>query len=172
MENRQKIKQIQGERLKKWIDHIGITQKTLSELINVTPQRVNQIIKGVRKMSDENVRLISERTHDNYGQKVRGAWLLALDDYMTEADMLSETLQEKKEEATLLQQGVFSFAKLSGFMISINPIGNVETIQKDMTDYCTFSRDNKSVTLSVDELNAFENEICDYIELRLRYMTN
>ena len=73
----------------------------------------------------------------------------------------------------LLDNGFFSFAKLSGFQIDVASMPDKCSVKKlfqNMKEYCTIGRNGKSITMSMEELNAFENELCDYVEFRLQHM--
>jgi len=162
------INPVRAERVKKIIELEKISQKDFADRIFQTQQNVSRIVK-------QKTALTEETAHDIVSAfpKYRIEWLLGYDDYMTFSDQLTGVIRETNREAELLHTGFFSFAQLSGFKIDVAPItgtGSLEKTFQNMKEYCTISRDGKSVTLSMAELNSFENELSDYIELRLRYM--
>lgn len=159
------IDPVRAERLKKIIDREGISQIDFAKRISQTQQNVSRIINLKSALTEETARTIV-----SVFPEYRIEWLLGYDNSMTVYDQLSDAIQTAEEESALLHNGFISFAKLSGFKIDFSPIEEAETLEEtfhNMNNYCTVSRDGKSVTFSLSELNAFENELSDYIEFRL-----
>ena len=157
-----------AENIKKLIEGEKITQTELADRIHMTQQNISRIVQMKQPLTEETARLIIEAFPE-----YRIEWLLGYDDFMTKEDLYNDILHKAKEEATLLHSGLFSLAKLSGFKVDVASLSDTESAEKalhDIKEYCTISREEKSVSFSINELNSFENEICDYIELRLRYM--
>ena len=162
------INPIRAERVKKIIEREGINQIDFAKRISQTQQNISRIINLKTALTEETAQDIISAFPE-----YRIEWLLGYDDSMTTAEQFSNAIQTANEEATLLHQGFMSFAQLSGFQIDVAPIAGNDTLEKtfqNMKEHCTISRDGKSVTLSLSELNAFENELCDYIEFRLLHM--
>lgn len=162
------INPLRAERVKKIIELEKISQKDFADRTFQTQQNVSRIVK-------QHIGLTEEKAQDivKAFPKYRIEWLLGYDDYMTFADYLTGVIRDTNREAELLHTGFFSFAQLSGFKIDVAPFpgtGSLEETFQNMKEYCTINRDGKSVTLSMADLNSFENELSDYIELRLRYM--
>lgn len=158
---------VRVSRIKTLLKREGLKQKDLAEALEIEPQNLSRcMVSG--KISEKMCRNIVECFPE-----YRIEWLLGYDDSMTTAEQFSNAIQTANEEATLLHKGFMSFAQLSGFQIDVAPIAGNETLEKtfqNMKEHCTISRDGKSVTFSLSELNAFENELCDYIEFRLLHM--
>lgn len=162
------INPIRAERVKKLIEREKISQVDFASRIFQTQQNVSRILNLKTALTEETARLIIEAFPE-----YRIEWLLGYDDSMTNAEKFLNTIQKANEEGLLLHKGFFSFAQLSGFKINVAPIAGSETLEnafQNIKEYCTISRDGKSITFSVSELNAFENELCDYIEFRLLHM--
>ena len=168
------INPVRAERVKKIIELEGISQQDFAKLIFRTQQNVSRIVNLKTALTEETAQAIVKAF-----PKYRIAWLLGYDDYMTIADQptladqLTEVIRETDREATLLHNGLLSFAQLSGFQIDFHPITGTDSLAttfQNIKEHCTISRDGKSVTLSMTELNNLENELCDQIETRLRYM--
>lgn len=162
------INPIRAERVKKIIEREGISQIDFANRIFQSQQNVSRIINLKTALTEETALDIVSAFPD-----YRIEWLLGYDDSMTNAEKFLNTVQKANEEGLLLHKGFFSFAHLSGFKINVAPIDESKTIEKalqNIKEYCTISRDGKSITFSVSELNAFENELCDYIEFRLLHM--
>lgn len=162
------IDPVRAERVKILIDREGITQTEFAERIFQTQQNVSRIINLKTALTEETARDIVSAFP---GYRIE--WLLGYDDSMTVIEQFMNTVQTANEEATLLHHGFMSFAQLSGFKIDVAPIVGNETLEEtfqNIKNHCTISRDGKSVTFSLSELNSFENELCDYIEFRLLHM--
>ena len=162
------INPIRAERVKKIIETEGISQVDFAKRIFQTQQNVSRILNLKTALTEETAQTIVSAF-----PKYRIEWLLGYDDAMTTGEQFSNAIQTMNEEGELLHRGFFSFAKLSGFQIDVAPIrgnGSLEETFQNMKEDCTITRDGKSVTFSLSELNAFENELCDYIEFRLLHM--
>lgn len=162
------INPIRAERVKKLIEREGISQIDFANRIFQTQQNVSRIINLKTALTEETARDIVTAFPE-----YRIEWLLGYDDAMTTAEQFSNAIQTMNEEGELLHRGFMSFAKLSGFNVDVAPIAGNKTLEEtfqNMKEHCTITRDGKSVTLSLSELNAFENELCDYIEFRLLHM--
>ena len=46
----------------------------------------------------------------------------------------------------------------------------VEDVLKAVRDGYTISHNHVSIQLSLEEMNAFENEVCDFVELQLKHL--
>lgn len=137
---------------------IGHSQQNISEIINLkhglTEETAHDII----------------RVFPDY----RIEWLLGYDDYMTESDKLASLIKNMKEETNLMEKGLYCFLKLYGFSVAeadYKKIGDpvIDKI-REVHSGITISRDGKKTTLSLTELRDFQNEIGEYIELRLKHM--
>lgn len=153
--------------IKTVLEREGLKQKDLAEMIGIEPQNLSRcMVSG--KISDKMCLKIA-RCFPGYLKD----WFLGYEDAMTTAEKFSNALQTTNEESELLHRGFMSFAQLSGFQIDIAPIAGNDTLEKtfqNMKEHCTITRDGKSVTFSVSELNDFENELCDYVEFRLSHI--
>lgn len=167
------INPIRAERVKILLDREkskdkNFTQAKFARKIYQTQQNVSRIINLKTALTEETARDIVKAFPE-----YRIEWLLGYDDSMTTAEQFSNAIQTANEEWSLLHKGFLSFAQLSGFQIDVAPIAGNETLEKtfqNMKEHCKISRDGKSVTFSVSELNDFENELCDYVEFRLSHI--
>ena len=48
--------------------------------------------------------------------------------------------------------------------------GSFENYFKQMKAGYRITKDNQTVTLSLEEMNRFENEVCDFVELKLKHL--
>lgn len=170
---RKEINPLRAERLKTIIrkekeKDKKFTQSEFAKRVGFSQQNISRIINLQNSLTEEAAQRIVS-VFPGY----RIAWLLGYDDYMTEAERFSDMIRTANEEGDLLHNGFMSFAMLSGFKIDVAPVTDGTTAEKalqSIKEYCTISRDGRSVTFSISELNAFENELCDYIEFRLLHL--
>lgn len=63
-----------GKRLKLWLDHVGLTAKTLCSAINYTPQYISDVINGKKRLTPELAEIIANLPDSyidsNTGEKV------------------------------------------------------------------------------------------------------
>lgn len=157
-----------AERLKELIKAEGITQTQFAGSVGMSQQNISRIITKKHALTEETARTII----DHY-PKYPLEWLLGYEDYMTVADKLVAELSQAQEESDFMTFALIGLARLSGFTVDPaeqqsdnSPQSVINAIKKSVT----FSRDGRSVSLSLAELNDFENELCDYVEMRLKHM--
>ena len=155
-----------AENLKKLIEREDITQAELAERIHMTQQNISRIVQMRQPLTEETAKEIIQAFP---GYRIE--WLLGYDDYPTTGDQFRAVLQIGREENNLLHTGLFSFLQLSDFRIDLaESASDIQSVIDNVKQCCTISRDGKSVKFSMQELNAFENEIFDYIVFRLDHM--
>lgn len=169
------INPIRGLRLKQICEEQKITQKQLSNIIHITQQSISSMVNGTATVTVETADLVT-RAFPEY----RKEWLLGLDDYKTEADLqraraeqFTQAIDEMEYEGSLLYTGLCAFARLNG--IEITPpqtkgTGSLENYFRAVKKGYTISKGEQAVSLSVEEMNRFENEVCDFVELKLKHL--
>ena len=112
---RQQINPESGKRLKKWMDYIGITSQSLCTAINYTPQYISDIVTGKKRLTPYLAILISNIScsfvHKRTGSRitlgvrdrVRAAYLLLEDDFMTEGDRFDSGAENRTNRKDLLE---------------------------------------------------------------------
>lgn len=112
---RQQINPESGKRLKKWMDYIGITSQSLCTAINYTPQYISDIVTGKKRLTPSLAILISNIScsfvHKRTGSRitlgvrdrVRAAYLLLEDDFMTEGDRFDSGAENRTNRKDLLE---------------------------------------------------------------------
>jgi len=82
-------------------------------------------------------------------------------------------LNEARQTGDLLETGFCILASLKGFEIS-NPVERMpdlcsvdDMMEQFKRGYLVTNSKGESCTLSVEEMNQLENDICDYVEYRL-----
>lgn len=92
-----------GQRVKSLLKLLGTDQKGLAEAIFYTPQAVSRICTGKVKLTDQAAAAIAEYAAA-HGIQVREEWLLGKDDYMTEEDKITESVDNARTSRDLLKQ--------------------------------------------------------------------
>ena len=112
---RQQINPESGKRLKKWMDYIGITSQSICTAINYTPQYISDIVTGKKRLTPDLAILISNIScsfvHKRTGSRitlgvrdrVRAAYLLLEDDFMTEGDRFDSGAENRTNRKDLLE---------------------------------------------------------------------
>ncbi len=112
---RKQINPESGKRLKKWMDYIGITSQSLCTAINYTPQYISDIVTGKKRLTPDLAILISNIScsfvHKRTGSRitlgvrdrVRAAYLLLEDDFMTEGDRFDSGAENRTNRKDLLE---------------------------------------------------------------------
>lgn len=174
------INPLRAERLNTLVEDTGLTQVQFTGDVKVkgsayknphrlmTQQALSRIINLKAPLTEQTAQKIIMKY-----PKYRIEWLLGFDDYMTTADLFAATLNQSREEGDTLHNAVVALAGLSGFTVEATepqPDTSVFSIINAIKKGLTFKRDGKSVSFSLAELNEFENEICDYVEMRLKRM--
>lgn len=169
-------KKICGERLKACREKMGLTQEELIEKIMELPEnngkernekQVGYIENGKRQMSAEYARLFGKVLG------VQPSYLLGETDYETEIARLYGSIYDMRQEGNLLYTGLCAFAMLTDYKIVSPDLPKASSIKdyfaKIKSGY-KITKNNQTVTLSVEEMNRFENEICDFVELKLIHL--
>lgn len=81
MANKKEINPKSGERLKELLSDLNMTQEQFGLKIGLGARQISCIVTGVRRLTEENARLIA-RLFPN----VRYEWLMGYDDYKTDVD--------------------------------------------------------------------------------------
>lgn len=157
-----------AERIKEICKREHITQTKLAKAIGMTQQNLSRIMTLKNCVTDLTIDRICE-IYPLY----RKSWLRGDDDYMTNAALLANVFNNGYKESELLTAALSAFVKLGEYHVEMSPIYDtydVDTALKNMKEFLTISKDGKSITFSVQELNAFENELFDYFEFRLQHI--
>ncbi len=159
-----------AERFRKILSDSGMNQRDFAEQADISQQLISKIINQKTGLTEGTAqRVVSAFPEKNY----RIEWLMGYDDHQTYADLSVNQLSAAQEESSIMTAALFSLARLNGFQISANtPTGiiDVEEYIRSLKSGTVFAKDGKTVTFSLEELNEFENEICDYVEFRLSHM--
>lgn len=159
------------ERLKQIIKEQGIKQTKLSEETGISQQAISAMVQGKANVTETTAEIMAEK-FPQYSVK----WLLGFTDYKNNAEEFRITISRMQHEGDLLLKGLSSFAQLANYQIKLcSPVSAhgkiaIEDALKAVRDGYIISHDNVSIQLSIEEMNAFENEVCDFVELQLKHL--
>ncbi len=169
-------KVIAGKRLRECRKKLNLTQEMLAEKIGELPENngkdrsdkhIGYMERGLREISPEYARLLG---------KVLGVlpeYFLLEVDYATEAEHFADVINAMNNEGDLLYTGLSAFALLNQFEITppqTKGTGSLENYFRAVKKGYTISKGEQAVSLSVEEMNRFENEVCDFVELKLKHL--
>ena len=159
-----------GENIKKLLKQYGWTQTQLAEKLGIEPSNLSAKLNGVRPLYEDEISRIAEQF-----PPVRKGWIMGDERYPTWGAQLAETVNQANQEGELLNIGFNAFAALNGYSITFPKLpsedkGQIEQILSALKQGFSISKDGKTVTLSVDEMNRLQNKICDHIGTELNYL--
>lgn len=168
-----KINPKRAERLKIVIDDKKITQKHLSELTGISQQAISAMVNGKTNVTETTARAVVD-----IFPEYRFEWLMGYIDDKNAAAQLERICNELNCEANLLFTGLAAFAKLNGYDVELtSPAHGHDGTSASVEDYLrmiregyTFKHASHSIQLSLEEMNQFENEICDIVGLSLKHL--
>lgn len=169
-----------GKRLKLWLDHVGLSAKTMCEAINYTPQYMSDIITGKKRLTPELAETIAKipsgYIDHNTGEfvdlnipiaeKVRSAYLLLKDDYMTHSDWIQSHIGNRHERDEL----ILRILELHGYCVKDATKDMPVLVDKDDREYqdvmfAFISPDGKARYFPHKDLLELIGKIDDYIEM-------
>ena len=165
------INPLWGERLKTLCKDQKITQAQLAKEVFLSQQTISKIVKGHSSLTEQTAHLITEK-YPMYPFE----WLMGYSDYRTNAELLANTISQCRYESDLLMVGFRAFAQLSGYKITFtSPAVSdgqrkapVEAWLKMFQEGYTISNGEESGTISLEDMNRLQNEICDFVEFKLK----
>lgn len=165
-----------GERLKICRKRMNLTHLQLMDKVCELPEnngkersekQIGYIESGKRQMSAEYARLFAKVLG------VQPAFLLCETDYETEYYRLCALINEVNHEGDLLHTGLCALGSLTGYEIippNLQNTGSIDNYFKQMKTGYRIKNGNQVVNLSLEEMNRFENEVCDFVELKLKHL--
>lgn len=169
-------KVIAGKRLREWRKKLNLTQEMLAEKIGELPEnngkdrsdkQIGYMERGIREISPEYARLLGKALG------ILPEYLLVEVDYATEAEHFSNVINAMNNEGDLLYTGLCAFALLNQFEIT-PPItrntGSLENYFRNIKAGYKIAKGEQAISLSIEEMNRFENEVCDFVELKLKHL--
>jgi plasmid maintenance system antidote protein VapI len=163
---------LSGERIKKLlnghkVDGKRATQEWLAEELNITSVYLSDIVRGKKRLPPELAIKIAKLF-----PPTRIEWLLGEDDFQTEGMRFMDEMAMMRHEGNLLFTGLCAFAELTDYKIT--PLylrsGSFEELFDAMKQAYRMTKGDQDITLSLEEMNQFENEVCDFVELKLKHL--
>ena len=160
------------ERLKQIISETGIKQNQLAVETGISQQSISAMVQGKANVTQTTAEIIVDR-FPQYSIE----WLLGFPDFKNNAEKCRSIISQAQHEGDLLLSGLSAFAQLNDYQIKLcsPPVSAhgkiaVEDVLKAVRDGYTISHNHVSIQLSLEEMNAFENEVCDFVELQLKHL--
>lgn len=159
------------ERLKQVIKEQGIKQTRLSEETGISQQAISAMVQGKANVTETTAAIMAEK-FPQYSVE----WLLGFTDYKNNTEEFGITVSQMQHEGYLLLKGLSSFAQLANYQIkSCPPVSThgkivVEDALKAVREGYIISHNHASIQLSIEEMNTFENEVFEFIELQLKHL--
>lgn len=163
------INDLKCKRLKEIIESEGVKQNQLSKETGISQQAISAMVQGKANVTETTAEIIVKR-FPQYSIE----WLLGFSDYKNSTEKNSAVISQAQHEGDLLLTGLSAFAQLAQYQIKVTSpmqkIGTVEETLNMLMDGYTISHDGASIKLSLEEMNVFENEAFDFVELQLKHL--
>ena len=156
-----------GERLKQLRSEAKLTQRQVAQKINFSDKQIGYMETGKRSITRQAAHLLSEVF------KVDEAWILCETDFRNQEERFRSSVNDSINEGNLLYAGTWAFAELSGYNITPPDLHDSMYIKDAISALKAgylIEKDGKTVTLSLEEMNRFENLLCDLVESALKYL--
>lgn len=179
------IKEVKIAHLKAIMKNEGLSGNKFAKKLKtktgepLKPSNLSNYLTGKKEIFDTLASQIMDAFPDSH---YRRAYILGLDEYMTESDAAKASwskifngLDSIRQESFVKEHALFSLASIAGFDIKQNePVaieGQSENfVRKIHSTGVTISRDGKKISLCLKELDLLENKLRDYLEFELLHM--
>ena len=195
------IKEVKIAHLKAIMKNEGLSGNKFAKKLKtktgepLKPSNLSNYLTGKKEVFDTLASQIMDAFPDSH---YRRAYILGLDEYMTESDAAKASwskifngLDSIRQESFVKEHALFSLASIAGFEIKpIEPIvteekpiepeateeikGQTQNFVRFLRQYhsagVTITRDGKKVSLCLKELDLLENKLRDYLEFELLHM--
>lgn len=166
----EKINALRGDRVKRVLKEEKKSQKWLAEKLFLKPEHLNMMLNGKRPLGEDKIQTIASLFPN---RAMRIGWLLGYEDYENNADHLAKVVDEMNREGDLLFTGLSAFALLSGYEIippKIFEKKSLDEMFQEMRNGYVIKSGKSSISLSLEDMNRFENEVNDFVELMLKHL--
>lgn len=163
------INPIRGKRLQTIIKESGESNISFAKRFGYSAEHISQIIIGKRRLTDAFVeRIIAEYP------KYRIEWLLGIDNFKTSTELVLRPLAEAAQEHDTMFLSLSALALINDYTIlppQIPPHGAcVEEVFDSIKTGYTVKKGDRRINLSLEEEEALENLISDFVGLQLDYL--
>lgn len=155
-----------GQRLKECRKEKKYTQKQLAKHISVSVQQISYIENGRRGLTTANAKAFGELLN------VRPDYLLCKNDFKSQNEETLYNLNQNQIAGDKLDASLIFLLQVNGFTVKSNlPTSNnaIEWIQSLKNAY-TISKEGRTLQMSFFDFRDFANEICDYVEMRMKHI--
>ena len=160
-------------RLKQILDDTHTTQKWLSKKTGISQQAISAMIKKNANVTETTAELVTD-LFPQYSFE----WLMGYTDFKNDSEKYGSVISEIQHESDLLYYGLTAFANLCDYQIEFaspahmpeEKSASIEKWLKMFRDGYIIRKDDKAVQLTIEEMNQFENEVCDFVELKLKHL--
>ena len=164
-----KINPICGKHLQELVNEKGESNKSIAKKFGYTPEHISQIAHGHKNLTRSFAEALSNEYPDFPVE-----YLLGLTEYRSESRRISQWLRDAIKESNLLSAGLSAFASLNGYEITppqhIADCDDLSKANLTLTKGYVISKGGQSAELSPDEMQRFENEVCDFVGLKLQHL--
>lgn len=164
----EEIARLRGERVKALLKRYKWTQTRLAKELNIQATVLNAKLNGPRTINEGDAIQIA-----NLFPPVKVGWIMGVDRFPTQGEEMQGVLDQARQEGHLLNVGFGAFATLIGYSVTppqLPETAHVNTMISILNQGYTLSKDGKTVSLSIVEMNRLQNRICDHIETELKYL--
>lgn len=153
--------------IKEMIKREHITQRVLAETIERDPVNLN------RDLSHNAVSLKTCEKIKKAYPKYNIKWLEGYDDYMTDAERIVNTLRKKMNKADAKVEIFQDFFYAFDYEYS-SPAVTADTSPEEIDEFfqkaCTVTKNGKTKTFTMEEWMNFQDEVFDFINVRLSHI--
>lgn len=168
----QKVNMSPGQRVRLVRSEAGLTQQEFAEeLGGLNEKYISMVECGTRNLSKKLAVKISEHFPNTTPD-----WLLCLNDFRTNAERnaneLFKAIGQAQEESDYMFSGLWAFSSVNGYTIETPNLKNkdIADVLKELKNGYTIKKGDKKIVLSLEEMNRLENELCDLVNTRLKYL--
>ena len=147
-----KINEISGKRLKQLLEENNCSQRQLAELLTYTPQHINLLLQGKRRLPEDTAVKIAQLFYP-----YRYQWLMGYDDFKTFEEQQESILSFAFERAKILDNLIHKLAKDSGYKLI-----RTRNEYSDIHNYSLVCDDLVVAVLSPDDYCTLRHEIQHY----------
>lgn len=161
------INPIAGLRLKELLKEQNMSQLKLSKTIFYSQQTISKVIQGTARLTEAMASRIIEIFPNYYKE-----WLLGYDYPKNQYELNKQNLYRSIQEGNLLFVALQALAEVNGFSLKFknncsDETADIEDIVSKYTSGFILMKEEKSYSISIEEMNVLENKISEYAEFLL-----
>ncbi len=155
-----------GRRLRSLRKEGKLTQEELAEIMECDSRHLGYVENGHRPLSEALARRAAKYFNVDF------EYLMNEQSEKNQREKFVSLLSEAQKEAEFLNVAFLAFAKLSGYTVVESVPNDKEacSILDVIRAGCKIEKNGVSVSLSLGELNRFQNLLCDQAESAFKYL--